>query len=286
MTIPLLDRPGVKRRSMPPLVIVLFGFLPLGIMLFVAFFGPLLLTIDPNRQALSAAYAPPSAEYLLGADNLGRSIAARVIVGTCISLGIAVAGVIASLVTGLALGFLAAFHGSWVRQLIMRLSDVIIACPSLLFVILVSSLLGGGIGPILFGLWMAQWPGFARLTDAITARELASDHVEASRLLGFGPGYIFRTHVLPAITPYLTSLGALTVGANVLTISSVGFLGLGLRPPDAEWGSMIATTMTFFRTYPHMVLAPATAIMICTLSATLIGEYYSARRQGIEEIGQ
>ncbi|WP_162275073.1 ABC transporter permease [Labrys sp. WJW] len=242
-----------------------------------------MLTVDPNRQVLAAAYAPPSAEYRLGADNLGRSIAARIISGTRISLGIAAAGVLASLATGLALGFVAAFHTGWIRQVVMRLSDVIIACPSLLFVILVSGLLGGGIGPIVFGLWMSQWPGFARLTTAITARELATDHVEASRLLGFGSAYIFRTHVLPAIVPYLASLGALAVGANVLTISSVGFLGLGLRPPDAEWGAMIAGTMTFFRTSPHMVLAPATAILACTLSATLIGEYYSARRQGIEE---
>lgn len=284
MTIEHLDPPAAKRKRGPPLIVMLFGFLPLAAMLLVALFGAPLLTVDPNRQNLSAAYAPPSAEYLLGADNLGRSIAARVVVGTRVSLGIAVAGVIASLVTGLALGFLAAFHLGWIRQVIMRLSDVIIACPSLLFVILVSGLLGGGIGPILFGLWMAQWPGFARLTAAITAQELAADHVEASRLLGFGPAYIFRAHVLPAIAPYLTSLGALTVGANVLTISSVGFLGLGLRPPDAEWGSMIAVTMTFFRTHPHMVLAPAAAIMICTLSATLIGEYYIARRQGIEEM--
>lgn len=269
---------------MPPLSIVLFGFVPLAAMLLVAVFGPLLLTIDPNRQVLSAAYAPPSGEYLLGADNLGRSIAARLIAGTQISLGIAFAGVLASLATGLTLGFLAAFRSGLTRQVIMRLSDVIIACPSLLFVILVSGLLGGGIGPILFGLWMSQWPGFARLTAAITARELASDHVEASGLLGFGSGYIFRVHVLPAVAPYLSSLGALTVGANVLTISSVGFLGLGLRPPDAEWGAMIAGTMTFFRSSPHMVLAPAAAILICTLSATLIGEYYSARRQGIEEI--
>jgi peptide/nickel transport system permease protein len=283
MTTLLLEvnaRPG----RMPPPSTILFGFLPLAIMLLIALVGPQILTVAPNRQTLTAAFAPPSAEYLLGADNLGRSIAARLIAGARISLGIAAAGVIASLATGLALGFLAAFHAGWIRQVIMRLSDVIIACPSLLFVILVSGLLGGGIGPILFGLWMSQWPSFARLTAAITARELATDHVEASRLLGFGPGYIFRTHVLPAITPYLASLGALAVGANVLTISSVGFLGLGLRPPDAEWGAMIAGTMTFFRTYPHMVLAPATAILICTLSATLIGEYYSARRQGIEEI--
>lgn len=278
MTPPSLDREAVTRRSWPPRPIVLFGFLPLVTMLLLALFGPLLLTVDPNRQNLSAASAPPSAEYRLGADNLGRSIAARVIAGTRVSLGIAVAGVIASLVTGLALGFLAAFHSGWIRQAIMRVSDVIIACPSLLFVILVSGLLGGGVGPILFGLWMAQWPGFARLTAAVTSRELATDHVEASRLLGFGPVYIFRTHVLPAITPYLTSLGALTVGANVLTISSVGFLGLGLRPPDAEWGAMIAVTMTFFRTHPHMVLAPAGAILICTLSATLVGEYFGARR--------
>lgn len=284
MTASFLDRPTSRLRHIPPLHVVLFGFVPLAAMLLVAAFGPLLLTVNPNRQVLSAAYALPSSEYLLGADNLGRSIAARAVAGARVSLGIAFAGVIVSLATGLTLGFLAAIRSGWARHLIMRLSDVIIACPSLLFVILVSGLMGGGIGPILFGLWMSQWPGFARLTAAITARELASDHAEASGLLGFGSAYIFRTHVLPAVAPYLSSLGALTVGANVLTISSVGFIGLGLRPPDAEWGSMIAGSMTFFRSYPHMVLVPAAAILICTLSATLIGEYYSARRQGIEEI--
>jgi len=280
----ILFEADARQRRIPSLAIIVFGFLPLAVMLFIAVMGPQLLTVDPNKQTLAAAYAPPSADYLLGADNLGRSIAARVVAGTRMSLGIAVAGVLASLATGLGLGFLAAFHGGWIRQAVMRLSDVIVACPSLLFVILVSSLLGGGIATIFFGLWMSQWPGFARLVAAVTARELATDHVEASRLLGFGSAYIFARHVLPAIQPYLYSLGALTVGANVLTISSVGFLGLGLRPPDAEWGAMIAETMTFFRTSPHMVLAPATAILICTLSATLIGEYYSARRQGIEEI--
>ncbi len=284
MTFSSSDEIAVPVHRFPPLRIVAFGFAPLALMLLMALLGPLLLTVDPNRQVLSAAYARPSAEYLLGADNLGRSIAARLVAGTRVSLGIAFSGVIASLATGLTLGFWAAFRPGWTRQIIMRLADVIIACPSLLFVILVSSLLGGGIGPILFGLWMSQWPGFARLTVAIAGRELASDHVEASSLLGFGSLYIFRTHVLPAVNPYLFSLGALSVGANVLTISSVGFLGLGLKPPDAEWGAMIAGTMTFFRTYPHMVLAPAAAILACTLSATVLGEFYGARRQGIEEI--
>lgn len=284
MTLPMIEQPAATRWGLPPLPILLFGVLPLTAMLLMAMVGPSLLTVDPNRQILSAANSPPSAAYLLGADNLGRSVAARLVAGARVSLGIAVAGVVASLATGLVLGFLAAFHAGWVRQLVLRLSDVIVACPSLLFVILISGLLGGGIGPILFGLWLSQWPRFSRLTAAVAARELASDHVEASRLIGFGPGYIFRRHVLPAIVPYLASLGALTVGANVLTIASVGFLGLGLRPPDAEWGAMIVGTMTYFRTYPHMVLVPAAAILVCTLSASLIGEYYGARQQGIEEI--
>ena len=205
-------------------------------MLFVGVAGPELLTVNPNRQTLAAAYAPPSAEYLLGADNLGRSVAARVVAGTRVSLGIAIAGVVASLATGLGARISRRLSCGWTGRSSCGSPTSSSACPSLLFVILVSGLLGGGIAPILFGLWMSQWPGFARLVAAVTARELAADHVEASRLLGFGPSYIFSKHVLPATCPYLYSLGALTVGANVLTISSVGFLGLGLRPPDAEWG--------------------------------------------------
>jgi len=162
---------------------------------------------------------------------------------------------------------------------IMRVVDVVIACPTMLFVILVSGLLGGGYGPVLFGLWISQWPAFTRLASAVTRRELISDHVESARLLGFSTGYVFWRHVLPGIGPYLYSLSALAIGGNVLTISSVGFLGIGFRPPDAEWGAMIADGMTFVREAPHIVLAPAAAMLVCTFSATMLGEYFGSRRQ-------
>jgi peptide/nickel transport system permease protein len=259
--------------------IVAFGIVPLSAMLILAVIGSSLLTVDPNRQVLADAFAPPSGDYLLGADNLGRSVAARVVAAARISLGLAVFAVVASMVTGIVFGFLTAYRGGWVEYLIMRMVDVVIACPTLLFVILVSGLLGGGYGPVLFGLWMSQWPAFTRLASAVTRRELISDHVESARLLGFSTGHIFWRHVLPGIGPYLYSLTALAVGGNVLTISSVGFLGIGLRPPDAEWGAMIADGMTFVREAPHMVLAPAVAVLICTFAATILGEHLGARQQ-------
>jgi peptide/nickel transport system permease protein len=270
----LSDHTG--RRASSPLWL---GIVPALAMLALAAVGPLLLTVDPNKQNLLDAYSGPFGSYFLGADHLGRSIGARLVEGARPSLGIAFAGVVASAVTGAALGLLGAYYGGWTRRIVMRFADVFIACPSLLFVILVSGLLGGGLGPVFFALWVSQWPGFARLADAAARRELIASHVESARLLGYPATYILWRHVLPGIGPYVYSLAALTLGANVLTISSVGFLGIGLRPPTAEWGAMIAETMSFARTAPHMVLVPAAAILICALSATLIGEYYGARRQ-------
>lgn len=267
-----------RRRKLPPAFIWL-GVVPATTMLLVALFGPYLLTVDPNKQTLAAAFTGPFGDYILGADHLGRSLGARVVAGARSSLGLATLGVLASAVSGSVLGFLAAYHGGWARSVIMRLADAIIACPTLLFVILVSGLLGGGLVPVFFGIWMSQWPAFARLANAVAQRELASSHVEASRLLGFSTFYVLRRHVLPGAGPYLYSTAALTLGANVLTISAVGFLGIGLRPPNAEWGAMIAETMPYFRGTPHMVLVPAAAILICTFSATIIGEYFGARQQ-------
>ncbi|MGX9393915.1 ABC transporter permease (plasmid) [Nitrobacteraceae bacterium UC4446_H13] len=256
-----------------------FGLVPTLSMLMLAAFGPSLLTVDPNKQTLLDAYASPFSNYLLGADHLGRSIAARLVDGARASLGLAFAGVVASAVTGAMLGLLAAYYRRWPRRIVMRLADIIIACPTLLFVILVSGLLGGGLWPLFLAIWVSQWPGFARLADAAARRELIADHVEAARLLGFSTWYIVRRHVLPGIGPYIYSLAALSLGANVLTISSVGFLGIGLRPPAAEWGAMIAESLSFARTAPHLVLVPAAAILICTWSATLIGEYYGTMQQ-------
>ncbi|MGY3617987.1 ABC transporter permease [Bradyrhizobium sp. USDA 10063] len=258
------------------------GLAPAAAMLSLALVGPIFLSVDPNKQSLMAAYASPLGDYVLGADHLGRSIAARLIAGARTSLGLAFAGAVAAACTGTVLGFLSAYFGGWLRSLVMRTTDVIIACPALLFVILVSGLIGGGLGPVFFALWMSQWPGFARLASAAAGRELNSDHVESARLLGFSTPYIIMRHVLPGAGPYIYSLAALTLGGNVLTISSVGFLGIGLRPPTPEWGAMIAESLSFARTAPHLVLVPAAAILICTLSATLIGEHYGAlRRDGI-----
>jgi len=255
-------------------------------MMGLALIGPYALTVDPNKQTLAKAFSGPSADYLLGADQLGRSVAARIVAGARVSLGLAFIGMLAAIISGAICGMVSAWREGAVCALILRLADIVIAYPTMLFVILVSGLFGGGVIPIVIGLCLAQWPKFTRLSYVVARQELSADHVEAARLLGFPATYILRRHVLPGMLPYLASAGALTLGANVLTISTIGFLGVGLRPPTAEWGAMIAESISYIRTAPHIVIAPAVALLISTLAATMVGESIAAPVFSENEITQ
>lgn len=249
----------------------------------LAFVSPFLLSSDPYSQSLLTAFQPPSADYILGADHLGRSVLVRLVHGAQISLGLAVVGVFAATSIGVVVGLTAVWCGGLLDIAIMRAADVIMACPTLLSVLLVAGLFGGGIGPVLAGLCLAQWPIFARLAHAIGRSELVSDHVEAAHLLGFSSWYVLTRHVLPGIAPHIASTAALSLATNILAISSVGFVGIGLAPSTPEWGTMVADALSYLRDAPHMVIAPALAIFVSTFAATLIGEALAVEQNGVIE---
>lgn len=234
--------------------------------------APLLARQDPTVQDLLLALEPPSLAHPLGTDHLGRDVAARLAHGGLRSLGLALSCVAIATGTGLALGLLATQAGRWGDMLIMRLADLMLAFPGILLALLIAGFLGGGILPMLIGIKLTLWPQFARLARAIALRELAQPHVEAARLAGFPASTILRRHVLPAVLRQTMTLATLGLGAAIMSISALGFLGLGLQPPTPEWGAMISETLPYVAEAPVQMAAPCLAIFLTVLAASLLGQ--------------
>lgn len=253
------------RRIMAPLALLA------GVTMLVIL-APLLARQDPTAQDLLLALEPPSLAHPLGTDHLGRDVAARLAHGGLRSLGLALSCVAIATGTGLALGLLATQAGRWGDMLIMRLADLMLAFPGILLALLIAGFLGGGILPMLIGIKLTLWPQFARLARAIALRELAQPHVEAARLAGFPASTILRRHVLPAVLRQTMTLATLGLGAAIMSISALGFLGLGLQPPTPEWGAMISETLPYIAEAPVQMAAPCLAIFLTVLAATLLGQ--------------
>lgn len=252
----------------------------LGAVAAVTVVGPLLLGGDPFDQDLMRALAPPSAAHPLGTDHLGRDVLARLVHGAPRSLGIAVLCVGVASTLGVAVGLVAAISGRVADAVLMRTADLMLAFPGLLLALLLAGFLGGGIVPMLIGIKLTLWPQFARMARAVAAGVLVEPHVEAARLAGFPRRRILLRHVLPPVLRPVVPLAMLGLGAAVMSISSLGFLGLGLQPPTPEWGAMINELLPYLAEAPVQVAAPCLAIFVSVLAATLVGQQFAGRRHG------
>lgn len=264
----------VRARSLPPAV------WPLAALAGLAILGPFLAPQDPNAQDLMRVMEAPSMAHLLGTDHVGRDILSRVLAGAPHSLGLAVLCVALASSVGVALGLVAANGGRFVRALIMRLADLMLAFPGLLLALLFAGFLGGGIWPLLIGLNLALWPQYARMAEAVAAGALREGHVEAARLAGFAERVILIRHVLPPVLRAVTPLATLGVGQAIMSISALGFLGLGLRPPTPEWGAMINELMPFLAEGFVQMAAPCAMIFVSVLTLTLAGRALAADPTG------
>ncbi|WP_439494379.1 ABC transporter permease [Bosea sp. (in: a-proteobacteria)] len=266
MTLALTHPPTRIRRPLVAPLLLLGGLAALVVI------GLLVIPHDPAMQDLVRTLEGPSAQHWLGTDHLGRDIAARLVHGGVRSLGIAVACVGFATGVGVALGLLAAYAGRVADIAIMRLADLMLAFPGILLALLISGFLGGGVLPMLIGIKLALWPQFARMARAIAIGELAQPHVEAARLAGFPALTILRRHVLPPVLRQTVTLATLGLGAAIMSISSLGFLGLGLQPPTPEWGAMISELLPYLAEAPVQMAAPCLAIFLAVLGATLLGQ--------------
>jgi ABC-type dipeptide/oligopeptide/nickel transport system permease subunit len=275
MTVVALREPAWLR-------VVPTGTLPLALIAFIALSGPWLAPHDPTAQDLMLVMQGPTAQHPLGTDHVGRDVLSRVLAGAPHSLGLAVlcVGLAASL--GVTLGLVAASGGRIVRALVMRLADLMLAFPGLLLALLFAGFLGGGVWPMLIGLKLALWPQYARMTEAVASRTWREAHVEAATLAGFGRAHILVHHVLPGVVRTVIPLATLGVGAAIMSISALGFLGLGLKPPTPEWGAMISEMLPYLSEGLVQVAAPCLAIFATVLAFTLAGRAFTAETRSGE----
>jgi peptide/nickel transport system permease protein len=232
--------------------------------------GPLLIDADPARQNLSQTLAPIGGDYLLGADHLGRSVLARLAHAARLSLSLALLTALSAAIPGTLLGMIAAWRGGRSDRALSALADGVLALPGLLLVLLLTALAPGAFWPLYLGLSLLLWVEYFRVVRAACRPLLAGPQVEAARLLGFGLVHVVRRHILPEIAPLLGALTAFGMAAAVMAVGSLSFVGIGLRPPTAEWGIMLTEMMPYYDEAPLLLLLPATMLFAAVLGLQLL----------------
>lgn len=214
----------------------------------------------------------PSARHLFGTDEMGRDLFWRTVYGTKYSLAIGFVAVMVSAVIGVPLGAAAGYYGKTVETVIMRLSDIFSAIPSILLAIAIVSVLGRTTGNLMLAVGIAAVPQFTRITRASVLTVKNEEYVEAARALGKTDLYIIFKHILPNCLSPIIVQTTLRVASAIISASSLSFLGIGIKPPMPEWGALLTAGKTYIMGYSYLCLFPGLAIMITVLAFNLVGD--------------
>lgn len=263
----LLDAAPTRRRLTRAQTV---GILLLAAASLFALFGPWLVGIDPARQQLERFLELPSMPHPLGFDQLGRDMLARLAHGTRLSLSLAIVSVLTAAIPGTLAGLLAAWRGGWIERMLAAVADAVLALPGLLLVLLLAAFAPGGFWPLYVGISLALWVEYFRVVRAASRILLASPHVEAARLLGFGPLHVVRRHLLPELLPQLFTLMRFGFAGAVLAMSALGFVGVGLQPPTPELGVMMIELLPYYGEAPWLVGAPVLVLFLVLLGLLLL----------------
>lgn len=253
-----------KLASASAIVIVLF--------ILAAIFAPLLTPYTFDGMDLLHRLAPPSKEHLLGTDEAGRDVLTRLLYGARISLLVGIVPTIISMLVGAVLGIIAGYNGGWVDTLIMRLADIMLAFPSMFLAMVIMYTLGDGMINIFLALALVNWASVARIVRSETLKLRESEFIEAARSIGVKRVVIMLRHILPNCIPSLIVLFTLNIPSAILSESSLSFLGIGIKAPQASWGLMVNTGRQFLYSQPWLSLSPSIAIMLIVLSFNFLGD--------------
>ncbi len=252
--------------------LAVLGFAVIAGLAVASIAAPLLTSQNPNIGLLGAAREGPSSAHPFGADELGRDILARILYGGRVSLGISVLCVAVSLVFGALVGNISAYAGGWLDNLVQRLVDMMLAFPGILLALAVATALGRGIMPLVIAVSVSSIPGYVRISRSTVLSVKTEPFVEAAQLVGAHPGRIVLRHILPnALTPLIVQ-STLQLAGVLLVVASLSFLGLGINPPTAEWGGMVADGRAYLATSAHMVWFPGFTLALAVLGFNLIGD--------------
>ncbi len=258
---------------------------PAGLLLVLvicAVFAYWLAPFDPDRQNLLGRLKPPGFEargkvFLLGSDELGRDVLSRLIYGARVSLLVAALSVLLSGFVGVTVGMAAGYLRGWIETILMRLVDIFLSIPAILLAIITVAVLGPGFINVVLVLALTRWPRYARVAYGQTLAIAGRPFVTLARSMGASPLRVLALHILPNIVGPLLVVATLEFGLMVLFEAGLSFLGLGVQPPTASWGSMLSTGRNYIATAWWIAMFPGFALFLLVLSANLIGDRFGDR---------
>ncbi len=248
------------------------GLCVLGGMIFLAVTADVLTPYDPNYQNYAALLQAPSVDHPFGTDQVGRDLYSRVVYGTRVSLQVGVIAVGIGLTAGVFIGLIAGWYGGWIDETLMRVMDAIHAFPALVLALAITAALGAGITNVMIAIGVVYTPTYARLVRGQVLSVRERDFVVAATVLGARPPRLMLRHIWPNVTAPIIVQGSLNVSSAILTEASLSFLGLGVRPPTASWGSILQAGYQYLSTAPWLSLYPGLAIFIAVLGLNILGD--------------
>lgn len=243
-----------------------------GLLLLGAIFAPYIVPYDPYAQDLGHALQPPGGAHLLGTDRYGRDMLSRVIMGGQTTIFSSLLLVLIIMTVGTMIGVFCGYIGGVTDTVLMRISDIFLAFPGMVFAIAVAGVTGGGVMNAVVALACISWPKFARIARSQVMTIKETSFIAAAILSGSGTWKIIRKHILPNIAGPILITGVLDIGTMMMEIAGLSFLGLGAVPPTPEWGSMMSNGRSMLQTSPWVILAPGCAIFITVMLFNLLGD--------------
>jgi ABC-type dipeptide/oligopeptide/nickel transport system permease subunit len=252
--------------------IVLVGFIILVAMIIMAIFAPVIAPFGDNEQDLENVLSKPDIEHLLGTDSLGRDLLSRIIYGSRVAFLVGILSVLISAAIGTLLGLIAGFSDKRLNDIIMRLTDAVMAIPPLVLTLLICAVLGNGLLGVILAVGISFFPGYIRLINGQVLSVKQNDYIMAERAMGAKKSRIMFRHILPNVISPLIVQMTMMMGAAIMTEAMLSFLGIGLVPPIAAWGSLCYGGYKYLTTVPLLSIAPGLAIMLLVFSLNMVGD--------------
>lgn len=252
-------------------ILYIGAFLSVFVLL-VTVFGPFFEPYNPTKMELSQKFIAPCREFIFGTDHLGRDIFSRVIEGARVSLVIAGCVVLFSAVLGVVLGMISGYVGGAVDMIVMRVVDALLAFPTIIFALALSTMMGTGQMNLIVAITCIQWTRYARIARGETLMLKNAEYVEAARSIGNNTAQILAKYIFPNVVSKIIILASLDIGTIILYCASLSFLGLGAQPPSPDWGVMISEGKDYIQYAPWLTLFPGLAIAVSALAFNMLGD--------------
>ncbi|WP_458120079.1 nickel transporter permease [Paenibacillus sp. Z6-24] len=271
LSIPRLPRRS--KHSWQGMIALLFVLVTAAASIYAFFW----LKHDPNTTDLGDRLQEMSMLHPLGTDHLGRDVLTRLLLGGQQTLGYSLLALGAALLIGIPFGLISGYSRGWVDRIFMRVADAFLSFPDTIVAVVLSGLLGAGIGNLVLAIVVVKWVNYARLVRSTVLSEAQKDYVQIARTNGLSPAKIMRKHLLPHVIGHVLVLASLDLGKIILLISAFSYIGLGAQPPTPEWGAMLNDSRPYFQSRPELMIYPGLAIVSVVLLANMLGDYLRDR---------